>query len=1040
MSCSRIYTVVLRAVMSIRSDTTYSTRLLNSWLPAETWVKALRKIGLIDEEVAFSVRQFNAAFAKSASYGSVMSRFDGSNQTGMFRLTFQHQHYYYLTQETKQAIYPSPLNRAWKERVLEIAANVLVIPSTRARPSTVDSTTVLATSVGADADADADVQESPNKRQRVENVAGTCSYWPESPEAYQLFKPRRSSGDGGGGSDSTDTTTITSPQEAVERRIIQLQAVHESADSWRGVVKGGDADNYCTKTEIFEIRQRATFLCLAYQLALANMNQWTWHECCKVACKTLNSLGMYQATFYKTVAQWNMVFRKFECFPHPNPYVQCGKRPLPRLLEIYPNAKDQIVAFGVKNLATLTIEGLHDFIVSIVIPRLALLWQKDEEAVAATADASTTNSSGTSCGSNTAPPATSNTENNQEVVNELFLRAYGLESMSFTTAWRWMRLLGFQYDARKKSFYVDGHEREDVVANRTTFCSSYLTELEPYCNRWVQLSMRVAMTMKDVDVELGHSYFDIISNEQQIEFHIDYWNRTGQERIEATTSIRVSSMARPIMIVGQDESVFAQYLLGAKTWIGPTGQRPLLPKSEGDGYMLSAFVSREFGFGRLLTNDELAKINSERRSNGATYTDTHAAMEILGTINKNVLTESPFVKYLYIGVNNEGYWNSYHMSLQFEDVVDCLQVLYPTFDFVFMFDHSQGHARKREHALSAHQMSKSYGGAQARMRDTTILAEEGFLGPHLPVLGVADTQSMVFRADDAGPWYLTLEQRAIQRHNRPTGKTKRVEKSKKLLLEALQEKGVTLQQQRGYTKKDLQDFARNNGIELFDLKEQIAPGWEGQPKGLLQVLAERGLIDRELLEKYTLDGRKDQLTGKVDLQYSLRSILAECPDFKHEETALQYLGTQLGVTVRLTPKFHAELAGEGVEYSWAHAKAFYRRMPLSRKRGRDNFKQLVRDCTCPVNVLTKERIEKFASRARAYICTYHHLEQQQQEHAATAAAANEVHNNPVVAPKQELLYTEIERLMKAFKGHRCALDFDRGFVHSELRNAKVEDE
>ena len=37
------------------------------------------------------------------------------------------------------------------------------------------------------------------------------------------------------------------------------------------------------------------------------------------------------------------------------------------------------------------------------------------------------------------------------------------------------------------------------------------------------------------------------------------------------------------MIVGQDEScVFAQYLLEAKTWAGPKGQQPLLPKSEGD--------------------------------------------------------------------------------------------------------------------------------------------------------------------------------------------------------------------------------------------------------------------------------------------------------------------------------------------------------------------------------------------------------------------------------------------------------------------------
>ena len=135
----------------------------------------------------------------------------------------------------------------------------------------------------------------------------------------------------------------------------------------------------------------------------------------------------------------------------------------------------------------------------------------------------------------------------------------------------------------------------------------------------------------------------------------------------------------------------------------------------------------------------------------------------------------------------------------------------------------------------------------------------------------------------------------------------------------------------------------------------------------MQVLWERGLIEESLLEEYTLDGRKDPITGKVDLQSSLRHILANCTDFKEEETALQFLATQLGVTVHLTPKFHAELAGEGVEYSWAHSKPFYQRLPVSRKRGRENFEQLVKDCTCPKTVLTKERIEKFAARARAYI-------------------------------------------------------------------------
>ena len=44
------------------------------------------------------------------------------------------------------------------------------------------------------------------------------------------------------------------------------------------------------------------------------------------------------------------------------------------------------------------------------------------------------------------------------------------------------------------------------------------------------------------------------------------------------------------------------------------------------------------------------------------------------------------------------------------------------------------------------------------------------------------------------------------------------------LLDALNATDVTLQQQRGYTKKELQDFARINQIELHNCKELITPG------------------------------------------------------------------------------------------------------------------------------------------------------------------------------------------------------------------------
>jgi hypothetical protein len=56
--------------------------------------------------------------------------------------------------------------------------------------------------------------------------------------------------------------------------------------------------------------------------------------------------------------------------------------------------------------------------------------------------------------------------------------------------------------------------------------------------------------------------------------------------------------------------------------------------------------------------------------------------------------------------------------------------------------------------------------------------------------------------------------------------------------------------------------------------------------------------------------------------------MAECLDFANEESSLQYLGRQLGIRVDHSPKFHAEIAGEGIEYAWGYGKNLYRRKPL----------------------------------------------------------------------------------------------------------------
>jgi hypothetical protein len=48
--------------------------------------------------------------------------------------------------------------------------------------------------------------------------------------------------------------------------------------------------------------------------------------------------------------------------------------------------------------------------------------------------------------------------------------------MSTSTAWRWMKTLGMQYNDRKKNYYVDGHERKDVVLSPWMFIKGYFAK------------------------------------------------------------------------------------------------------------------------------------------------------------------------------------------------------------------------------------------------------------------------------------------------------------------------------------------------------------------------------------------------------------------------------------------------------------------------------------------------------------------------------------------------------------------------------------
>jgi len=440
--------------------------------------------------------------------------------------------------------------------------------------------------------------------------------------------------------------------------------------------------------------------------------------------------------------------------------------------------------------------------------------------------------------------------------------------------------------------------------------------------------------------------------------------------------------------------------------------------------MLSAFQSRDFGFGLPVPQDILDVVNEQCHQQN--YCDTNAATEVFGCIKKKSLSESPFVQTITVGANNDGYWTSYHMAVQLEDCVDCLKIMYPGYEFVFLFDHSQGHVKKRTGALQATRVSLYFGGEQPIMRDSEIV--EGCLGTFEPKLKVGDVQKMFFQDTDEGPFYFSEEEKQSRRYDQNVGGSKSKQKNMTELRKELKEAGVDIP--LGTRRAaDLHALAQQHGLEITTERQKVLPGWQGKAKGILQILWERGLIVKYDKRSMTLDGRKNPLTGQIDESTSLRSMLGNCSDFQNELSALQVLGKELGVVVDSTPKYHAELAGEGIEYSWGYAKNAYRRAPLSQKKGRNNFIPLVEKCCDPVHEITIKLVRSMAKRARAYICTYFHLAQTNRIPIG-APTEQEMQQNKNIAHEQKLLFKEIEGLAYRFRTHRCTLDFDGGFIAS----------
>jgi hypothetical protein len=274
---------------------------------------------------------------------------------------------------------------------------------------------------------------------------------------------------------------------------------------------------------------------------------------------------------------------------------------------------------------------------------------------------------------------------------------------------------------------------------------------------------------------------------------------------------------------------------------------------------------------------------------------------------------------------------------------------------------------------------------------------------------------MVFTEDDVGPFWMTPEERRENRTDRPTGAVEIKPKTRSMMLRDIAQAGIVLPKRR-MSAEDLRTFADQHGLATTYAKQKVKEGWVGKPKGMLQVLWERGFIPTADYKKYSKDGPKLP-NGKRDKKFSLFHLMSTCADFENELTALQHLGKKLGTEVICTPKYHAEMAGEGVEYCWALAKNWYKRLPIADRKTREQFQAKVKEAFS-VDVLSKEKVRGAARRQRSYVLAYAHLHRGEDETVASgsegAAAAKE--------------FVDIEKISKICRVHRAADDFDAAYI------------
>jgi hypothetical protein len=134
-------------------------------------------------------------------------------------------------------------------------------------------------------------------------------------------------------------------------------------------------------------------------------------------------------------------------------------------------------------------------------------------------------------------------------------------------------------------------------------------------------------------------------------------------------------------------------------------------------------------------------------------------------------------------------------------------------------------------------------------------------------------------------------------------------------------------------------------------------------------------------------------------KYSMEEVLGAFSDFEYVKSMIERVLNARGHEVLLSSKFHAEIAGVGIEYDFGRAKWWYRK---HNRLSTASLRKLSADAFS-IDVISLLHTRKFARKARDYMRAYR------------AGASG----------------LETDSTVLVLKTHRCALDTHHAFVISD---------